>query len=250
MESLTAHEEESSLPKWGKTGRPPVSAAGTYAPTVKKPIQNPGKNKNRGGKYAPLHDNPAKAAARALYEATPGSSCKIVAEKMGIPEGTIRRWKSEENWRPVARTLPNLAGLAGQLANTFKLKMSELGKPLSNEVAASEVSKELSVKHAVDIRAGILDRHRKEWSAPRRLIYEAVQKRDFDLAKLAKITSETLQIVQVGECRAFGLDMASRSQDGGTVVLIERDEAPLIEGAVGPVPDGPTGDISDDGEVF
>ena len=109
------------------------------------------------------------------------------------------------------------------------------------------------------IRAGVLDRHRREWSAPRGLAYKALKMGQegkvleaFELAKLAKITSETLQIVQVGECRAFGLDHTSRGQDGGTVVTIEREgkALPRLAGDI-PVPgeELPAGEILDDGEV-
>ena len=114
--------------------------------------------------------------------------------------------------------------------------MSELGKPLSDEVAVQEASRDVSVQHAVDIRAGVLDRHRKEWSAPRKLAYDAIQLSNqgkqtdaFERAKLAKITAETLQIVQVGECRAFGLNEAARGADGGTVVVIDRQGGTTTE---------------------
>lgn len=209
--------------------------------------------------FTPIQDNSAKAAARAIYESTPGMTIKLLAQELGgkVPEGTLRRWKSEQTWTPVARTVPDLAGRAGQLANTFRTKMADLGKPLSDDVAAAEASKALSVDHAVDIRAGVLDRHRKEWAAPRKLAYDAIQKANnkdvagaFEMAKLAKITAETLQIVQVGECRAFGLNEASRSQDGGTVVVIEREAAAVIEHEPLPELDGPSGEVSDDGEVF
>lgn len=193
-------------PEKTKAPRPPFNRGGMYVKTVEKVEQ--------------------RAAARALYESRPGQTITAVAEETGIPEGTLRRWKAEDKWQPAHKTMPDLAGRAGQLANTFKVKMSELGKPLSDEVAAAEVAKEVSNQEAIDVRAGVLDRHRKEWGAPRKLIYEAVQKRDFELAKLAKITSETLQIVQVGECRAFGLDHAARGGTGGTVVVVEREALP------------------------
>lgn len=211
---------------------------------------------NRGGMFVPIRDNPTKAAARAIYEATPCMTISLLAAELGgkVPEGTLRRWKAEQGWQPAARTVPDLAGRAGQLANTFKVKMADLGKPLSDDVAADEASKAVSVAHAVDIRAAVLDRHRKEWSAPRKIAYDAIHKANnkdvagaFELAKLAKITAETLQIVQTGECRAFGLTPESRSQDGGTVVLIEREQTPYID----PLPEiePHAGQVNLDGEV-
>lgn len=193
---------------------------------------------NRGGVYQPIKAPDARAAARAIYEATPGATCGLVHRELGgkVPESTIRRWKAEDGWKSVARTVSDLPARAAALANSFKVRMSELGKPLSDEVAAQEASRDVSVQHAVDIRAGVLDRHRKEWSAPRKLAYDAIQlsnKGDqtgaFERAKLAKITAETLQIVQVGECRAFGLNEAARGADGGTVVVIDRQSGATTE---------------------
>lgn len=192
---------------------------------------------NRAGMHQPIRDNPAMAAARAMFEGTPGATCQSVADESGIPVGTVRRWKAQYGWKSAARTIPDLAGRAGQLANTFKVKMTELGKPLSDDAAAAEVAREVSTQHAVEVRAAVLDRHRKEWSAPRKLAYEAIQQAGrgdvaggFEKAKLAKITAETLQIVQVGECRAFGLNHDARGSDGGTVVVIEREQATDLPG--------------------
>ena len=210
----------------------------------------------RGGMFTPIVDPAGRAAARAIYEATPGMTLAALSKELGVTVKVLAEWKGADDWKACARSIPNLSGRAGQLANQFKVSMSELGKPLSDEVAAAEVSKELAVQHAVDIRAAVLDRHRKEWSAPRKLAYDAISlssKGDiaggFERAKMAKITAETLQIIQVGECRAFGLNHDSRGQDGGTVVLIERETSPLIEH--GALPDmGRSGEVSDDGEVF
>lgn len=242
---------------WGRVGRPPKSAAGTYTPVREvrdhaKANPKPRgvvKSGSRGGVFAKTVDRADnRAAARALYEATPGASCVTVAQETGIPEGTIRRWKSEDGWKPASKTMPDLAGKAGQLANSFRMRMSEMGKPMSDEVAAAEAAKEVSEKHAVDIRADVLRRHRMEWSAPRKLIYEAVQKRDFELAKLAKIAGETLQIVQVGECRAFGLNHDARGADGGTVVVVEREAEPLALPDPGPLGDTAPAGTNDGGE--
>lgn len=214
---------------------------------------------NRGGMYQPIRDPSARAAARAIYEATPGATCELVGQELGgkVPVSTIRRWKAEDGWKSAAKTVPDLAGRAGQLANTFRIKMSELGKPLSDEVAAAEVAREVAVDHAVSVRAAVLDRHRKEWSAPRKLAYDAIalsnkgdQSGAFERAKLAKITAETLQIVQVGECRAFGLNHDARGADGGTVVVVEREAEPLALPDPGPIADDGTATGTDDGGEF
>lgn len=208
---------------------------------------------NRGGYFQEAIAPPdTRAAARALYEGEPGATCAFVAKEMQVPEGTVRRWKSEASldgapWKSVARSITNLPGRAGALADSFKVKMSELGRPMDDKVAVAEVAREVSIDNAITIRAAVLDRHRREWAAPRKLAYDAIAKSAtnlplaFETAKLAKITSETLQIIQVGECRAFGLNHDSRGQDGGTVVLVERSDTPADH--LPPLPDAePLGD--------
>lgn len=172
-----------------------------------------------------FEDPPAirRATARALFEGTPGATCEWIAEQVGCSAGHVRRWKAEGRWSPAVKRLPNMAALAIAAANKIEVKMSELGKPLSDEVAASEASKEVAESMAVDIRTQVIDRHRREWAAPRKLAYEAIQSGNFDRAKLAKITSETLTLIQHGECRAYGIDFKAKTGEGGTMIVIDRD---------------------------
>lgn len=197
----------------------------------------PGSQSARGGKFqTPVAKRDVIAAARAIYEGQPGMSCAAVAAQIGAPEGTVRRWKSDATaagspWKNARVTIQNLSGKAGELANSFKVKMSELGKPMDDAVAAREAEKAVSEEFAVDVRAQLLDRHRREWSAPRKIIYEAMQGGgDLDKAKLGKIAAETLMLIQTGECRAYGMDQAARGADQArTVVVIDRDGAEDVQ---------------------
>lgn len=163
-----------------------------------------------------------RAVARALFEGQPGATCDTVAAEVGVPAGTVRRWKAEDGWKPAVKRLPELSARAGALADKWVQKMSDMGKPLDDGVAAAEAAREVAADFAVDVRAQVLDRHRKEWAAPRKIAYEAVQKSDFERAKLAKITSETLTLIQAGECRAYGISAAAREGDGSTIVVVDR----------------------------
>lgn len=173
------------------------------------------------------------AAARALFEGKPFSTEVSVAEEVGVEAYWVRRWKREQGWKKLSRA-PALSAMAGAAADKFKVRMSELGKPLDDEAAAAEAAKEVASEFAVDVRAQVIDRHRKEWSAPRKIAYEAVQKGDFERAKLAKITAETLTLIQSGECRAYGISQEARGADGQTVVVVERGSSgPQIEATPG-----------------
>lgn len=173
-----------------------------------------------------------RASARALFEGQPGATIDTVAAAVGVDPKLVRSWKSEGKWVVATRAAAGLSARAGELANKFKVRMSELGKPLSDEVAAAEASREVAQEFAADVRAEVLDRHRKEWAAPRKVAYEALQQAGkgdiaggFERAKLAKITAETLTLVQVGECRAYGINHDARAGDGQTVVVVERGAA-------------------------
>lgn len=191
-----------------------------------------------------------RAAARALFEGQPGATIDTVAAEVGVEPKLIRAWKAEGKWVVATKAAAGLSARAAELANNFKVRMSQIGTPLSDEVAAAEAAREVGQEFAVDIRAEVLSRHRKEWAAPRKVAYEALQQAGkgdvagaFERAKLAKITAETLTLVQVGECRAFGLNHDARAGDGQTVVVVERGAAAP---AVAPSPEAGT----DDGGEF
>lgn len=191
-----------------------------------------------------------RAAARALFEGQPGATIDTVAAEVGVEPKLIRAWKAEGKWVVATKAAAGLSARAAELANNFKVRMSQIGTPLSDEVAAAEAAREVGQEFAVDVRAEVLSRHRREWAAPRKVAYEALQQAGkgdvagaFERAKLAKITAETLTLVQVGECRAFGLNHDARAGDGQTVVVVERGAAAP---AVAPSPETGT----DDGGEF
>lgn len=191
-----------------------------------------------------------RAAARALFEGQPGATIDTVAAEVGVEPKLIRAWKAEGKWVVATKAAAGLSARAAELANNFKVRMSQIGTPLSDEVAAAEAAREVGQEFAVDVRAEVLSRHRKEWAAPRKVAYEALQQAGkgdvagaFERAKLAKITAETLTLVQVGECRAFGINHDARAGDGQTVVVVERGAAAP---AVAPSPETGT----DDGGEF
>ena len=195
-------------------------------------------------RYLPVPPPEKLVEARKLFEGKPYTTDESVAAEVGVQPYWVRRWHREGGWvKASPRVVPGFSAMVAAAADNMKVRMSELGKPLDDGVATQEAAKEASLEFAVDVRAQVLDRHRKEWSAPRKIAYEAVQKGDFERAKLAKITAETLTLIQSGECRAFGINHETRAADGQTVVVVERGGA---EPAVSPSP----GTGTDDGGEF
>ena len=182
------------------------------------------------------------AAARAMFEGRPYATPASVASEVGVLPYWVNRWKREQGWKKAARSIPGLSAQAVEVANKFKTKMSDLSPPLGEAPSPEAAAKEVSSEFAVDIRSEVISRHRKEWAAPRKVAYEAMQQAGrgdvagaFERAKLAKITAETLSLIQSGECRAFGISHDAKGSDGSTVVVVERggsggDEAAGGEG--------------------
>ena len=76
-----------------------------------------------------------------------------------------------------------------------------------------------AVDRASDAKAAVIVRHKTEWERHQALIDEALAAGDFDKAKLAKITAETLKIRQEGERRAWGITDRTETEVSGGVVL-------------------------------
>lgn len=165
-----------------------------------------------------------KAAARALYEGDPHTTIGNVASEMGIPLETVRRWSKgsgNENGEKWVKRTDNMSERAYKAADAYKGKLSDLGPEITTE-QQKQAETDAADQTAAELRAQVLDRHRKEWNAPRKISYEAVQERNFDKAKLAKITSETLKLIQDGERKAWGIDSGPDGQTKVQVV-IERE---------------------------
>ena len=212
--------------------KPPRKKPGPK-PSTRKPRATPAGNRtavgqtitdartNRKSKYS----DDVRATAKALYEGDPTITKKQVSEEMGIPYATIDKWSkggdtgTEDKW--VKRTGENLSERAHAAADTYKGKLSELGPEITTE-QQKQAMEDTAEDTAVELRAKVLERHRKEWGIPRGLVNEAVKARDFNKAKLAKITSETLKIIQDSERKAWGIDSGPDGQTKVQVV-IERE---------------------------
>lgn len=202
-------------------------------PSTRKPRATPAGNKTAAGQTITDARSSRKskygddliAAARALYEGDPTITKKQVAEEMGVPYATLDKWSkggdtgTDDKW--VKRTSENMSERAQAVADGYKGKLSELGPEITTG-QQKQAMDETAEETAVELRAKVLERHRKEWGIPRGLVNEAVKARDFNKAKLAKITSETLKLIQDGERKAWGIDSGP---DGATKVqvVIERE---------------------------
>lgn len=160
------------------------------------------------------------AAARIIYEATPGMTFVKLADETGISWRSLEERSRKEGWTRRELLPPAMGEAAQQVADSYSGKLADYGPDITADDKQS-VLKETTAELAIDIRGQLLERHRREWGAVRSLVYDTLRKKEYgDNAKLAKITAETLQIIQSNERKAWGIDKVE--PPGNTVVVIER----------------------------
>lgn len=160
------------------------------------------------------------AGAAATLAAVPGATAANVADAMGVSLGVLRRRLHDNpdlNTKPLRTMDAKAAEIAARAHQAASLAAAELAGPDLPTVAVA--ADRAAVTVAVDLTSRVLERHRKEWEVPRGLLGEAVKARDFERAKLAKISAETLTLVQQGERTAHGI----KSGDIAPVIEIERE---------------------------
>lgn len=146
---------------------------------------------------------------RAEYEA--GASQSELAKRHGVSRKAIQKHITAEGWaQDISGTLDRLteAKVAGVVAGCDPKK------------------KAAALDRAADAKAAVIMRHKAEWEQHQQLIRQAVESGDFDAAKLAKITAETIKIRQEGERKAWGIqDKAETELTGNMAISWQKQQA-------------------------
>lgn len=129
------------------------------------------------------------AQIRYRYEA--GETVSALSRHFGVTRAAIQKQAAKQGWtqdvEPVIRRMV-AEKVAGVVAGATSEKKAE--------AMAAEAER----------RMAVVDRHRREWDEHQQLIQDAIANGDFEAAKLAKITAETVRIRQDGERKAWSLD--------------------------------------------
>ena len=153
-----------------------------------------------------------RATAKTLYVAG-RETIKQIAAEIGVSRRTVERWSAVDGWERIKST-HKLSERAHRIASKLS-EIPENSKQEEREKALKAVTEQL----AVDERADVLVRHRREWQVSRVLMSEAVRERSTEKAKMAKMIAETTSIMQKGERLAWGLDTDVNTR---VQVIIER----------------------------
>ena len=139
---------------------------------------------------------------RAEYEA--GTSQADLSRRHGVSRKAIQKHITAEGWTQ---------GSSGTVNRMAEDKVAGI-------VAGCDPKKKAeALNRAADAVAAVMIRHKSEWERHQSLIDEALEAGDFDKAKLAKITAETLKIRQEGERRAWGISDRTETEVSGGVTL-------------------------------
>jgi hypothetical protein len=189
-----------------------------------------------------------RVLARTLWESVPAASVKTVAQEVGVADDQVAFWKRSEGWVKAHRRegrQKQLATLAQEVANRMP-PVREAGTPAEAKAAVQEFVQEF----AIDVRAEVLQRHRREWAAARAVIYQTIEQAKrgdvagaYERGKLAKITAEALQILQNGERAAYGI-ARDHGTDDRTIVVVDRGGSPGAD-EPGAIPGGEGADAAE-----
>jgi predicted transcriptional regulator len=159
-----------------------------------------------------------RTAARLMYETTPLTLAEV-AKEVGLSARTVKRYATADGgWCKVVSS--GLSRRAHEAAD----KVAEAVKNLPPDATQERKSEALAAAAenvAVDGRAQLLAKHRRQWGIVDGLVAEAVRSRDLNTAKLADTVCRTIGNKQAGERKAWGLEAGGGDQK--IHIIIERE---------------------------
>jgi hypothetical protein len=162
-----------------------------------------------------------------MYERD-NASVAVLAESLGLSRQRVYQFAIEFGWQRSKSDQPAINAAAQRRADAQAQTPNELvsanapvpGTPVVPIVRAATRTdptnaEELAAdEKSAEQRAGLLVKHRGEWNVARGLLQHSLGRNpdgsrgqpDMGLAKQAKVTAETLKLIQDGERKAYGLD--------------------------------------------
>jgi hypothetical protein len=177
--------------------------------------------------------------ARARWEAEPQMTFSDVAVLLGFSKQAVAKHAKRCGWHK-RLDMPTLVAKAHAKADEATVGTMEhdadgsqpqtpqvvapghifpgLSCPALPADAAPEQARQITADAAVDARAELLTRHRREWGAVRNLAYTAIKSKDLLEARTAKTVAEAVKTLQDGERKAWGLESGDEGPVKVTVV--------------------------------
>lgn len=136
---------------------------------------------------------PTKAWDDARLQWESGRSANSIAKDLGVAITTVTERIQRYGWQRHP-----------QSEIEYKTIQKVLNSPTPEQ-------RNQALETEAERRAAVIIQHRDEWNDIRSLRIEATTNKDFETAKLAKITAETTALTQMAERRAWGIDLSFKS---------------------------------------
>ncbi len=170
------------------------------------------------------------AAIRLEWEGEPTATFGQLGEKHGVDKASISRAAKREGWAKTGQ----LDGINESAQRKADARCDSEGNATQRKRNAGDLA---TRDESIDVRAEVLERHRKEWAelegfrkvalATMKKAHDAGDKETWQLAKIAADTAKqnlsALETKQNGERRAWGLGETESSSDASAkITRIER----------------------------
>lgn len=146
---------------------------------------------------------------RAEYET--GSTQSELSRRHGVSRTAIQKRIAKEGWLQgdVSETVARMAEarVAGVVAGCNREKMAEVLNDRADQVAA------------------IVREQQSDFDGPSKILREAIEERNFDKAKLAKICFEAVAIKHNAQRKAWGIEKNTQEKQDSTIVVKLASEA-------------------------
>lgn len=150
---------------------------------------------------------------RSRWESDPREGYTWIVSEMnlGVSDVAVLKRARKEGWAKKA-SLKTIVERAQARAD------EKVSRKVSGEVSP------LTTSEAVDLRAGVIEKHRDEWAEHRETFTLPLltgEESGLNMSRIAKMTAETIRIRQQGEREAWGLDAVAENTNTGVSSLSE-----------------------------
>lgn len=144
---------------------------------------------------------------RRQWEADPTLTFDTIAGQLGLTRQAVSKKARNDGWAKVG-ALKKVAEKAqfradAKVARKVAPQVDKAGKVAPS---TSKNDEQATFEASVEIRAEVIEQHRKDWREHREHFAVSGIAQEFDLGKKAKISAEMLMIRQKGERAAYGLE--------------------------------------------
>lgn len=163
------------------------------------------------------------AAIRIEWEGEPTATFSSMAAKHGVEVSNVSRKCAKEGWTKTGQ----LASINEAAQRKADARCDSEGNANAKQTQRLRNASDLATRdESIDVRAEVLERHRREWSelesyrqAALQAMTEAKRSGDKDAWTIAKLAADTakqnlsaLEIKQTGERKAWGLEQQAEAE--------------------------------------